>query len=1495
MPAFFGYSPRDAAFTDPQHRLFLEICWEALERAGYDPQDYPGMIGVFAGASISTYLLGLIGHPEYLPADDYQMVIGNDKDALTTTVSYKLNLKGPSFAVQTFCSTSLVAVHLACQSLRQGECDIALAGGVSIRVPTVAGYVYQEGGMESADGHCRAFDAQASGTLFGDGAGVVVLKRLADALADGDEIVAVIKGSAINNDGALKVSYSAPSVTGQAQVVEQALRNAGVGAESISYVEAHGTGTELGDPIELAALNKAFRQYTEQQGCCALGSVKTNIGHLDRAAGISGLIKTALALQHREIPPSLHFTHPNPEIDFAHSPFYVNTRLAPWEPREGVRRAGINSLGMGGTNVHIVLEEAPARSTRSRESRSPQILLWSARTPQALEAQTNQLLRYLEEHPEVPLADIAYTLQVGRRRFAWRRMLVCDSYEEALTGLRQRLWEEREEAQQQRSVAWLIGGMGEQFSGMGQDLYTHEIRYREAIDEGLDLLKAVDAELVDQVRAALLTPRVVSPVSSARDKQRLLSSREVMEEKRMAPVVAHPAIFLSAYAHAQLLLSWGLCPQAMLGYSLGEYAVACLAGVFSLKDALKLVVGRAKLLSTVENGEMLAVMLPESQLQPYLSPQVSLGAVAAPHTCILSGTCSALAESETRLAAHGVAYRRVATTHAVHSAQMESIRPALEDLARQIRLQPPQIPYLSNVTGTWISAAEACDPGYWGRHLCQTVRLVDAIGTLLAEDDLAFIEIGHGSGLGSFVKQHPACAQERFAHVVELKPVQGQENRDQRALVEALGSLWLLGCAIDWEGFAGAEQRRRVSLPTYPFEHQRYWIDVDASHPLHKRSALLAPGKPDPANWFRVPTWKRSVSEPDLAELAGALDARRACWVLFCDGHGVGNALVERLMAYGQKVISVLPATSFAREGQNIYYVDPHERHDYTQLVQSLQKQNSLPLHIVHLWNLTEDAPGTENVLERGFYSLLALAQALGDAGVETCRMSILANAWRDVLGNEILCPEKATLDGPCIVIPQEYPGFAVQGIDIVLEELQGNECDALLSHLLAEMTACERAPIVAFRGKKRWLPAFEPLRLEARAERPARLRDRGVYLITGGLGGLGLALAEHLARTCAGARLALLGRTPLPPRDDWSEIIARQGTEAGTGWQIQQILKLESLGASVMTFSADIADERLVREAVRQTLEVFGELHGVFHLAGLPGIGLMQLKSWEQARAVLAPKVQGTRVLERVLTGLPLDFLVLFSSITAQTGGPGQVDYCAANAFLDAYAHSHVGEHGVTISINWGEWQWNAWEAGLRGLSQEIQAALLETRRTYGFTFAEGYEAIQRILHQPLPQVIVSAQDFATILESSRSMTADSLLGRIRSTTSNGHLHNRPELETSYVAPRDPTEQRLVGIWQDLLGIAQVGIHDNFFDLGGNSLAGLELISRVRKALSLDDLPTYVLYEAPSVGALAGYSAQRQNGHTTDSVTLAAAWQERSEKRRANLKQRMRGTYGTE
>ncbi len=642
---FFGYNPREAELLDPQQRLFLECAWEALENAGYDSQRVPGPVGVFASLGFSRYLGQILANGDPAAVGGLQLLLGNDKDFLATRVSYKLDLAGPSMTVQTACSSSLVAVHLACQNLRLGACDMALAGGVSIALPQGSGYLYEEGGIASPDGFCRAFDAEARGTVGGSGIGIVVLKRLEDALADGDTIHAVLLGSAVNNDGGTaKAGYTAPSVAGQAAVIAAALAAAGVSPESVGYVEAHGSGTPLGDPIEVAALNQVFGRGTRRAGSSLLGSVKTNVGHLDAAAGVTGLIKTALALEHRQIPPSLHFTAPNPAIDFAAGPFRVAERLTDWNADGGPRRAGVSAFGIGGTNVHAVLEEAPPAAPSS-SSRPWQVLLLSARTPAALERMTDRLADRLEADPDLSLADAAYTLRVGRRPFAHRRAVLAATREDAVTALRERdprrVWTSaaRETAAGRRSVAFLLPGVGDQYPGLARDLYVEELVFRQEIDRCAELLVP---HLGLDLREALFATEETEESAPAKSDLRALlgrggrresAARVLLRETR----IAQPAMFALGYALARLWMSWGAQPAALLGYSLGEYTAACLAGVMELPDALALVARRARLIGELAPGALLAVPLTEEETRARLIPELSLAAVNAPAVSVVSG------------------------------------------------------------------------------------------------------------------------------------------------------------------------------------------------------------------------------------------------------------------------------------------------------------------------------------------------------------------------------------------------------------------------------------------------------------------------------------------------------------------------------------------------------------------------------------------------------------------------------------------------------------------------------------------------------------------------------------------------------------------------------------------------------------------------------------------------------------------------------------------
>ncbi|XSG77181.1 type I polyketide synthase [Herpetosiphon llansteffanensis] len=803
--SFFGYSPRDAELLDPQQRIFLECAWQALEHAGYNPSTYPGLIGVFAGSSLNTYLLRNLASQQgrgTIP-DLFQLIMGNDKDFLPTRVSYKLNLRGPSFSVQSACSTSLVATHLACQSLLSFQCDMALAGGISITVPQQQGYQAQEGGILSPDGHCRSFDAQAQGTLNGNGAGIVVLKRLDDALTDGDTIYALIKGSAVNNDGALKIGYTAPSIDGQAAVIRAAQAVADVDPATISYIEAHGTATALGDPIEVAALTKAFRQQTEKTQFCMLGSVKSNYGHLDTAAGVTGLIKTVLALHHNKIPASLHYQNPNPQLALETSPFYVNTKLSDWPADQPVRRAGVSSFGIGGTNAHVVLEQAPAHEP-STQIDALQMLVISGRNRATLNAATKNLADHLEANPQLSLADVAYTLQVGRQAFNHRRVVVCQSIAEASQILRQR--DKRMVSGQINAttpaVVFMFPGGGVQYASMGQELYQTQPSFRQAVERCLSLLKAE--------ASANLRHLVYAPHAS------------VDEHQLASMYYSLLAIFITEYALAQLWLAWGIQPVALIGHSLGEYTAAHLAGSISLEAALSLVEFRGRLMDRIEDGAMINLALPEAEVLPLLGDQLSLAALNGPEHSVVAGPIPAIDALEQQLLSSEIKYRRLPIRVAAHSSMLKPIEAEFAAFAQTISMQPATIPYISNVTGDWMRHEQWSNPSYWVEHLRSTVRFSAGMSQLLQNPAHVFLEVGPGQTLTTLTRAQANFGAERVV-VQSMRHPQDQQT-DTQCLLNALGRLWIAGVTIDWQQRV-VSKPRRIALPTYPFERKRYWVE----------------------------------------------------------------------------------------------------------------------------------------------------------------------------------------------------------------------------------------------------------------------------------------------------------------------------------------------------------------------------------------------------------------------------------------------------------------------------------------------------------------------------------------------------------------------------------------------------------------------------------------------------------------------------------------------
>jgi acyl transferase domain-containing protein/thioesterase domain-containing protein/acyl carrier protein len=1271
--AFFGISPRDAAVFDPQHRLFLECASEAFEDAGYVGAKISGPVAVFAASGASEYFTyNLVTNEEVLRSIGAWLLrhTGNDPNFLATRVSYELDLGGPSMNVQTACSSSIVAVHLACQSLLNGECDVALAGASTV-YPEQLGYVYRQGEILSPDGHCRPFDAQAGGTVMASAVGCVILKRLSDAVRDGDCIRAVIRGSALNNDGSDKVGYLAPSVGGQARVIAEAIDLAGVAPEDISYIEAHGTGTLIGDPIEIAALVQAFGPEVQEQSC-AIGSVKSNIGHAGEAAGMCSLIKVICALEHRELPPSLHFQTPNPQADLSNSPFFVNASLRPWLVAPGKKRiAGVTGLGAGGTNAHIILEEAPSRSSPARRDPEAQLLLLSSRSSAALEAASGNLARHLRAHPEQPLDQVAFTLMAGREAFEFRRALVATDAVSAAAQLEaadaQRVSTGRA-VREPISTVFLFPGGGAQYAGMGADLYAKEPVYREAVDACLSVVQPL---LRVDLRRLLFPPG-----------DELAESSKQLE----SPSLALPALFAVEYALAMLLQSWGVVPAALIGHSAGEYAAACISGVFTMPEAISLVALRGMLFEKLPRGAMLSVALPEEQVRTRLGSELSLAAVNGPSLCVASGPLNAIAQLESQLAADEIEHARIHIDVAAHSSMLEPILSEFERFCRPIALQKPKIPVVSNLTGTWITDAEATDPAYWVRHLRNTVRFDQGARTLLASGSRALLEVGPGRTLASLCRQQPKKA----AVVATALRHPNEAACDVTFLKEAMGRLWAAGIEIDPTRFFGRASQRRVSLPTYPFERQRYWIDKGVQ--AAPSTALIR--RPDLDQWFAAPSFLRAASSKPLPA-----EELRKPWLVLTDDSPLAKAIVKRLRASGARVSTVVSSGHFAERGELSFAIDPTRAADYSKLTEVLRTHNALPAHIVHLWALAprprrffgsssaDDLAAWERGAVRNFYSLMFLSQALAFE-VDQVWLTAIGTAIDALPGEREIHPEKSALMGICRVLPREMPGASCSVLDVVVPRA-GSDAEARLAdRLISELYGCKREPLVILRDGGRWVQRFAPLVLDPAGDR-SWLRPGGVYLVTGGLGGIGQELMAHLGRH-AKARLVCVGRSPMPQESTWDSWLQKHGEQNDTSRRILKVRALQALGAEVMLATADVTDREAMAQVVAEAARRFGRIHGVFHCAGVLKDQLIALRAPETDAVVLSVKAKGALVLQSLFVDGDLDFLVHFSSVSSILGLPGQVDYTAANAVLDALAKAHAarGSRTRTVSINWNAWK---------------------------------------------------------------------------------------------------------------------------------------------------------------------------------------------------------------
>lgn len=1414
---FFNYSAREAELMDPQFRLLHECAWEALEDAGCDPDRMAGKIGVYTGTSPNHEWLTRFAH-QMEATEQFSAMLLNDREFFSTQLSYKLNLHGPSVTMQTACSTSLVNIGMACQALLNEECDAALAGGVTVSSPENIGYIYQDGMIQSKDGHCRPFDQEASGTIFGDGAGIVLLKRYEDAVRDGNPIHAVIKGVGVNNDGSRKAGFTAPSVEGQAEVLKETYEKSGIDPASIGYVEAHGTGTKMGDPIEVSALSQVFKGTDPLT--IPIGSVKSNVGHLNSAAGIAGLFKAILALQHKTIPPTIHYESPNQEIPFKDTPFFVNQKALYWKEADGPRRAGVSSFGIGGTNAHMIIEEG-LQTKKKPASNQKQLLVLSAKTDTALAEMTERLKQYVIQHPQVPLEDIAYTLRYGRKQFPYRKAIVLASADEWMQ--QKQLETSVFRSKKWRKATFMFSGQGAQYAGMMRGLYETEPVFKWEVDRCFKYV--METEQVDLKGIVFCEDETNEDITKTSN--------------------AQPLLFIFEYALAKLLQHSGVEPESMIGHSIGEYVAACLSGVFSLESALTLVMARGRLMQDMEKGAMLSVQLPEAELVSMIDESLSVAAVNAKDLCVVSGREEHIATFEKKLQDKGIITRHLHTSHAFHSYMMEPMLEAFQQIVEKIELHEPAIPFVSNVTGTWATSEDVMTASYWTNHLRGTVRFHEGLSQLLTDEVRALIEVGPGNSLTALAKRHEN--KESHHDVLNMVRHTREQADDHAYFLKRIGELWAGGYEVKAQQHSTQEERQLVSLPTYPFERKRYWIE--AGKPASPQlSAPKETKKKEMEEWFYLPSWEQQPLKPVFEE-----ETEEQTWLIFREQDAFHELFTHSFKQKGIKVISVTKGEAYQEQDQS-FTINPAEGQHYRNLLDSLSNRGINIQRILHLWEAAKEDENSNRQaafqahIEKGYYSLIFLSQAVAaQKNIRECRLFTITSGIQSVTGNETICAEKSAMLGPCKVISQEYHHIKCWNIDVEdVPEVMSWKEQVLVDLIVQEIMQPGKDQLVAYRHRKRWVQSYKHLPLQKEDGLPKMIRPNGVYLITGGLGGIGFVLSKMLAKE-GNVHLYLTGRTALPPRNEWASYVQQANADEAQRTRIEKVLELERLGATVEAVQANAGNLDQMKHVFDAIRKKHGGVHGVFHAAGLPGSTSFRAikdipSTLAQGEDQFQSKVKGLDVLEQLLEKEQADFCLLFSSISALLGGLGFSAYSAANLYMDAFA-ARLNQHSQTpwMCVNWDAW--NFWG--------ELESTIGESINELAILPEEGAELFQYVL---------SSRQNRHMLVSTGNL--DERIGQWLSLESKAaesedsyevSKHERPELGNPYVAPRNETEKAICQVWQDFMGMEQVGIHDNFFDLGASSLDIVQVTNRLNQALQTNEA-VVTLFTYPSVAELAKY-----------------------------------------
>lgn len=1390
--AFFDYRQEEAALMDPQTRLFHEHCWKALEDAGYAFNTEKQKIGVFATASENDNWKMYVHNKRKEAAVDpfYVSKISSEK-YVSTLVAYKINLKGPVIYLDTACSSSLVAVNMACRSLLTRECQIALAGGVSLNTHKAKGYQYREGMTLSADGHCRVFDSGAGGTVPGEGIGIVALKRLQDAIKDRDHIYAIIKASAVNNDGNDKVGYTAPSVKSQSDCIKLTHKLSGIDPKSISYIEAHGTGTRLGDPIEIKALNDAFGTGSANK-FCAIGSVKSNLGHLDTTAGMAGLIKAVLCLKHRQIPASLHFNDPNPGMELDKGPFYVNGSLTDWKPAgDFPLRAGVSSFGIGGTNAHILLEEAPAPESIDIAA-SFNVLTLSAKSETALVRYAHALRSFLVEEPAVHLHNMAYTLQTGRKHFAYRRSIVFKNREELMYKLEPAALNNQviKTGNSNAQVVFMFSGAGSQYVNMGKGLYETHATFREDMDKGFALMK----ELTGGSYKNILYPPG--------------------EDHRINDMLhTQPVIFIFEYALAKLLMRWGIAPFSMIGHSIGEYVAACISGVFSYEDALRLVVKRGQLMSRMPAGAMLSVSINEEEAGKYLNENISLAAVNAPEQVVFSGDVQSVDRLAEEMEIQDVPHVRLYASIAGHSHMIEDVLEEYRQALEKVKMNPPQIPILSNVTGGYLTREEATAVSYWMRHMRHTVKFSTGISLLLAKNtEKIFIEVGGGHSLTTLLKQQQVNKINPIGINLVRHPKEMED--DVRYLTERLGQLWEQGIQIDWETYHGHEGQRRISLPTYSFDRTPFPTDVDPfANAITENGPVNETRYNSLKDWIYYPVWK-SAALPATDTVVKAHG-----YLFFAPDNELTGLLQSRFLKNGNEWVEIKAGNSYIKCSRNKYIIDPAQPSHYKALFDELRKDQVAVTDIIYGWCIGVRSPhlelnATNNEIHRVYFGLVHIVKELlrfGSLGDK--KISLLTDSVHRVTGNEEVHPAQSVIIGLLNALSQEY-SVTCRNIDLHLQE----RVEEYLDELVAEIENTAKDRIVAVRYGTRWLQEFQRHSLPL-TKGKSLLKENNTYLITGGLGNVGFIIARYLVQHYR-AKIIVTGRKKLPS--------AFGSIAPGEEEWIDRLKYLMTIGPGVAYYSTDVADLERFNKTVAAIEKDHGPVHGIIHAAGITDVSQFELVediTLQKAFDIFSPKIGGIDNIYRVFKSRSPDFVWITSSLASVLAGISYASYSAANLYLDHFVVARSKELSNWKCIGLSEMLF----------TDEEVLAENEQQRT-ALKPAELCELFEWSLTvKKHPVIMETVADMSSRIYRTYIARQQVYLDEDAGSKAASAKAARPNLTSNYAAPETETEKILVKILEDFFAIENIGVQDSFFELGGDSLKAMVVLKRIKKQFAIN------------------------------------------------------------